>query len=221
MPKRDARVDTYIAKSPEFAQPILNHIRKLVLEACPEAEETLKWSFPNFLYKGMLCSVAAFKNHCSFGFWKRKLIFVNKKVSSGEGMGQFGRITSISDLPPKNVLLGYIKEAVRLNEEGVKVPKARPKRKKPLAIPAPLKSALSKNKKALATFENFSYTHKKEYVDWINEAKREETRDQRLTSAIKWMAEGKSRHNQSAQVHWSFLRLFFISCLHFCWSLQA
>ena len=193
MPKRDDRVDVYIAKSAEFAQPILNHIRKLVLEACPEAEETLKWRFPNFLYKGMLCSMAAFKNHCSFGFWKRSLLF-DKKSSVGQGMGQFGRITSISDLPPKNVLLGYIKEAVRLNEEGVKVPKARPKRKKPLAIPASLKAALRKNKKALATFDNFSYTHKKEYVDWISEAKREETRDQRLATAIKWMAEGKSRH---------------------------
>ena len=193
MPKRDVRVDGYIAKSAEFAQPILNHIRKLVLEAYPEAEETLKWSFPNFLYKGMLCSMAAFKNHCSFGFWKRRLIF-DKKSSAGKGMGQFGRITSISDLPPKNVLLGYIKEAVRLNEEGVKVPKARPKRKKPLAIPDHFMAALKKNKKALATFESFSYTHKKEYVDWIREAKREETRDQRLVSAVKWMAEGKSRH---------------------------
>jgi len=193
MPKRDARVDAYIARSEEFTKPILNHIRKLVHKACPEVEETLKWTFPHFMHKGILCSVAAFKNHCSFGFWKRRLIF-DKKSSAGEGMGQFGRITSISDLPPKNILLGYIKEAIRLNEEGIKVPKARPKRKKPLAIPDSLKAALRKNKKALATFENFSYTHKKEYVDWIREAKREATRDQRLVTAIQWMAEGKSRH---------------------------
>jgi|SRR5882724_7060435 len=193
MPKRDARVDAYIARSEEFTKPILNHIRKLVHKACPEVEETLKWTFPHFMHKGILCSVAAFKNHCSFGFWKRRLIF-DKKSSAGEGMGQFGRITSISDLPAKNILLGYIKEAIRLNEEGIKVPKARPKRKKPLAIPDSLKAALRKNKKALATFENFSYTHKKEYVDWIREAKREATRDQRLVTAIQWMAEGKSRH---------------------------
>ena len=193
MPKRDARVDAYIAKSQEFARPILNHIRKLVLEACPEAEETLKWSFPNFLYKGMLCSMAAFKNHCSFGFWKRRLIF-DKKSSARKGMGQFGRITSISDLPPKKILIGYMKEAVRLNEEGIKVPKAKRRRQKVLAIPDSLKEAMKKNKKASATFEEFSYTHKKEYVDWITEAKREETRDQRLATAIKWLAEGKSRH---------------------------
>ena len=193
MPKRDARVDDYIEKSPEFAQPVLNHIRKLVHEACPEVEETLKWRFPNFLHKGMLCSMAAFKNHCSIGFWKRQLI-LDKKRNPGKGMGQFGHITAISDLPPRKVLLGYIKEAVRLNEQGIKVPKAKPKRKKVLVIPDVLKEALKRNKKALAAFDNFSYTHKKEYVDWIIEAKREETRVLRLATAIKWLAEGKSRH---------------------------
>ena len=99
MPTKDPRIDDYVAKSADFAKPILNHLRKLIHAACPAVEETMKWSFPHFMYKGMLCSMAAFKNHCSFGFWKGALIFggddgYNK--ASEEAMGQFGRITALS-----------------------------------------------------------------------------------------------------------------------------
>jgi uncharacterized protein YdeI (YjbR/CyaY-like superfamily) len=197
MPKKDARVDDYIASAAEFAKPILRHLRKLVHTACPEAEETIKWRFPTFMYKGMLCGMAAFKEHCTFGAWKDALI--TKKLAgeqkSNEAMGQLGRITSLSDLPPDKVLLDYIKEAIRLNEEGIKVP--RPKRssaKKELVIPDYFSAALKKNRKALETFDNFSYSHKKEYVEWVTEAKRDETRAQRLETTVAWLAQGKSRN---------------------------
>ncbi len=198
MGKRDPKIDAYIARSADFAKPILNHIRALVHAACPDVEETMKWSFPHFDYKGMFCSMAAFKQHCSFGFWKGALIF-NQKKGSGlddeEGMGQFGRITRISELPNEKALIGYIRKAVRLNEAGIKLPaRPRAKEKKELVVPAEFMAALKKNKKALAAFENFSYSHKKEYVEWITEAKREETRKQRLVTAIDWMAEGKPRN---------------------------
>ena len=197
MPKKDPRVDAYIANSADFARPILKHLRKLVHAACPEAEETIKWRFPTFMYKGMLCGMAAFKEHCTFGAWKdalitRKLADENK---SNEAMGQLGRITSLSDLPPDRALLDYIKEAIRLNEEGIKVP--RPKRsaaKKELVIPDYFSAALKKNRKALETFDNFSYSHKKEYVEWVTEAKRDETRDQRLQTTVAWLAQGRSRN---------------------------
>lgn len=192
---KDPRIDAYIAKSADFAKPILNHIRKLVHMACPDVEETMKWSFPHFDYKGMLCSMASFKQHCAFGFWKGALILGKDGNKADEAMGHFGRITAISDLPKDEVLLGYLKEAVRLNEAGVKLPpRPKSKEKKPLVVPDYFLAALKQNKKARIAFENFSYSHQKEYVEWVTEAKREETRTQRLETAIAWLAEGKPRH---------------------------
>jgi len=193
MGKRDPRIDDYIAKSPDFAKPILNHLRELIHTACPDVEETLKWRNPSFIYKGLLCGIAAFKQHCVIGFWKDAILF-DRKNPNAKPSGIPDRITNVSELPPDRVLLAYIKEAVRLNEEGIKIPKPKPKSKKGLVVPNDLISALKKNKKALSTFEDFSYSHKKEYVEWITEAKREETRSQRLATAVAWMAEGKARN---------------------------
>jgi hypothetical protein len=194
MPKKDPRIDTYIGNAADFAKPILKHIRKLIHRGCPAVEETMKWSFPHFEYRGILCGMAAFKAHVALNFWKWALLFgEDNSAKSGEAMGQFGRITSLDDLPPDKVMLHHIREAVRLNEEGVK-PSLREKRSKPpLEIPGYLATALRKNKKALAAFESFSVSHKREYVEWITEARREETRQRRLATAIKWMAQGKSR----------------------------
>jgi uncharacterized protein YdeI (YjbR/CyaY-like superfamily) len=194
----DPRIDAYIAASADFAKPILQHIRKLVHKAHPDIEETMKWSFPHFDYKGMLCSMASFKNHCSFGFWKATLLKDEKQllsVAENAGMGSFGKITSLKDLPPDKILLEYIKEAVALNEEGVKTP-ARVKitEKKTYDMPEELTRSLKKNKKAQATFEAFSPSQKKEYIEWIVEAKTEATREKRLTTAIEWMEEGRVRH---------------------------
>lgn len=195
MGKKDPRIDAYIAKSADFAKPILRHIRELVHKGCPEVEETMKWSFPNFMYKGILCSMAAFKAHCSFGFWKGELILGKAAGNYGEGMGQFGRLTALSHLPADRVLLGYIKEGARLNEAGIKRPLTpRPKVRKELLIPDLFATALKKNNRALAAFETFSYSHKREYVEWVAEAKREETRQKRIATAIQWMAEGKPRN---------------------------
>jgi len=196
MSTKDPRIDAYIAKSADFAKPILKHIRKLVHAACPQVEEKMKWSFPHFDYKGMLCSMAAFKEHCSFGFWKGELILgQGPGGADGEGMGHFGRLTAMSDLPDEKVLLAYIKKAVELDEAGIKKPAPpRSKVKKELVVPADLTVALKKNKQALATFEGFSYSHKKEYVEWITEAKQEETRARRMKTTLEWLAQGKPRH---------------------------
>jgi uncharacterized protein YdeI (YjbR/CyaY-like superfamily) len=194
---RDPRVDRYIGKSVDFAKPILNHIRQVVHSACPDVDETLNWGFPHFMYKGILCSMASFKHHCAFGFWKGSLLFdsspgVNRRKDTA--LGQLGRITTIEDLPDKKVLTRCIIEAVRLNETGTKLP-AKPKpAKKELVVPDDLMAGLKKNRKALATFESFSDSHRKQYVEWITEAKTEATRMKRLTTAIEWMAEGKSRN---------------------------
>jgi len=194
MGSRDPRVDAYIARSAEFARPILTHLRAVVHAACPEVEETLKWSAPSFMYKGMLCGMAAFKEHCIFGFWKGSLIKVVGGRDSDEAMGNYGRIGSVADLPSKKALTGFIKEAMRLNDEGIKVVRTKPGSRKPLPVPPDLAAALRKNPKARATFEGFSPSHRREYVEWITEAKGEETRRRRLETAVGWMAEGKARN---------------------------
>jgi uncharacterized protein YdeI (YjbR/CyaY-like superfamily) len=158
----------------------------------------MKWSFPHFHYKGILCSMASFKQHCSFNFWKGSVMKDSKQLLTTIGatdMRRFDKITSLKDLPSDKTIMAYIKEAVRLNEEGVKLP---PKQKKntkaDIPVPEELNSALKKNKKALATFEQFSPSHKREYLEWITEAKTEVTRKKRIETAIEWMTAGKSKH---------------------------
>ncbi|MBC8145102.1 MAG: YdeI/OmpD-associated family protein [bacterium] len=197
MAKKDPRIDKYIDKSAEFAQPILNHIRDIVHAACPDVEETMKWSFPHFDYKGeMMCSMASFKGHCAFGFWKGTLILGDDK--DGSAMGQFGRITSVKELPAKREMTSYIKKAMKLNDEGVKDP-TRAKATTTttttaIKTPAALATALKKNKKAQKEFDAFTPGKRKEYNEWIADAKSDATRDRRIEQAIEWIAEGKSRN---------------------------
>ncbi len=195
MGTRDPRIDAYIARSADFAKPILKHIREVVHAACPEVEETLKWGMPAFMYKGILCGMAAFKQHATFGFWKGSLIVDDRGKSAEAGMGQFGRLTSVSQLPSKKILSGYVTQAMKLNDAGVKSPtRSKPRVKKALIVPKDLAAAMRKNRKALAAFESLSPSHKREYIEWITEAKRDETRKRRLDTAIAWMSEGKSRN---------------------------
>lgn len=198
MATKDAKVDLYISKSADFAKPVLIHFRKLVHNACPEVEEKIKWSFPHFDYKGMMCSMAAFKQHCAFGFWKASLmkdkaLLANAKSESA--MGHYGKITLLKDLPSDKKIIAHIKEAMMLNEKGIKLPPRKvTTAKKEIVVPDYFLKQLKKNKKAFTTFENFSLSHKREYVEWITEAKTDETKSRRMETAIEWMAEGKSRN---------------------------
>ena len=197
MPRINPGVDAYISKAAPFAQPVLNHLRRLVHKTCPEVEENIKWGMPSFEYKGMLCGFASFKQHCTFGFWKASLMkdkVLMENARSESAMGHLGRITSLKDLPSDKKITAWIKEAMKLNEEGKKVVKAKPVVKKDLVIPAYIPREIKKNKKAWGTFEKFSPSAKKEYVEWITEAKSEKTRNKRLLQAIEWMAEGKPRN---------------------------
>jgi hypothetical protein len=193
MGNKDPRVDAYIRNAVPFAQPVLSTIRETVHAACPGVEEAMKWRFPHFLYKGMLCSMASFKGHAAFGFWKGSLVTGGPR--GVDAMGHFGRLTKVSDLPSKKVLAGYIEKAATLNEQGVKEPRAK-RRPAPQAmtIPGDLAAAFKKSKKAQTGFDALSPSHKREYLEWITEAKGAETRARRLAQAIEWMAEGKSRN---------------------------
>ena len=201
MGKRDPRIDAYIEKIADFAKPIMTHLRELVHTTCPDVEETWKWSFPHFMYKSaILCSMAAFKEHCVFGFWKASLLEDKDMIltiKDRESMGHLGKIESIKDLPKDAVLKKYIKAAMKLNEEGVKLPartKATEEQKNELAIPDYFTKELKKNKKAEKIFNDFRYSHKKEYVEWFEEAKTEATRNKRIAQAMEWIEEGKSRN---------------------------
>ncbi len=196
----DPRIDEYISKAEDFAKPILNHLRAVIHTACPGVKETMKWSFPHFEYAGgILCSMAAFKQHCAFGFWlgskmkdPEKLL---AKVGERSAMGHFGKIKNLGDLPSDEVLIKYIKEAMALNAEGVKISKkVKDAIQKEMEVPSYFLDALKQNSAALSAFEKFSPSHKKEYVEWINEAKTEVTRDKRIATALEWIGEGKSRH---------------------------
>jgi uncharacterized protein YdeI (YjbR/CyaY-like superfamily) len=197
------KVDAYLAKVQPFAQPILEHLRELVHKACPEVEETIKWSRPFFEYRGaILGNMSAFKEHCSFGFWGEEIAAVLRGAQALRpgAMGSLGRITSLKDLPSDKLMLGWIRQAAAFVDSGqytspiaarnkvVKSPKAAPE------MPAEWASALLKNKKAAAVFAAFSPSCKREYIDWIADAKRVETRDKRIATALEWIAEGKQRN---------------------------
>jgi len=168
---KDPRVDAYIKKAADWQQPILTHIRAVVHDACPDVQETMKWSSPSFQYKGMMCGMEAFKERVRFGFWKGMLIF-DGYDNVGDAFKHFGDLTKVSDLPSKKELIALIHKAMALNDQGVKVPaKPRAAKAKLLRVPAALAAALKKNKKAQQAFDAFSASHKNEYVEWITEAK--------------------------------------------------
>lgn len=196
--KTDPRVDAYIARSGAFAQPILRHLRKLVHAGCPTVEESIKWSHISFGYRGQILSgVAAFKAHTSFGFWHQAMekILARDGYKTGDAMGLMGRVTSLADLPDDETMLRYIKTAVSLHDSGTRArprPAARPKTR--LRTPADLTSGLKKNKKAAATWETFSYGKRKDYLEWLSEAKRDDTRAKRVATTLQWLAAGKPRN---------------------------
>jgi uncharacterized protein YdeI (YjbR/CyaY-like superfamily) len=198
MPGVDPRIDAYIERATAFAKPILIKLRKLIFQACPDAEEMIKWSFPNYEVHGsMLCSMAAFKEHCAFGFWKASLLKDPDGIlhlAERNSMGHLERLSSIKDLPSDKILITYLKEAALLNKNNIKIARKKSAPGKELAIPKALAAALKKNKKAMVTFEAFPPSQRREYIEWISEAKTDVTLDKRLTTTIEWLEQGKTRH---------------------------
>lgn len=197
----DKRIDNYIAKSADFAKPILNHLRKLIHTACPDVEEAIKWGFPHYDYNGIMCSTAAFKSHCAFNFWKASLmkdakLFTENNKSS---MGHYGKISSLKDLPSDKIIIARIKEAMQLNDDGIKLPERNKAENKDVVVPDLFEKELKKNKQAATVFNNFSSSQKREYTDWISDAKTEETRNKRIATAVEWISEGKIRN-------WKYLK---------------
>jgi uncharacterized protein YdeI (YjbR/CyaY-like superfamily) len=198
MPGHDLRVEAYIENASDFARPILQHFRELVHEAAPQIEETIKWGVPHFEHKGIVCNMAAFKQHCAIGFWKGDLIVPEERSAAGEAWGQLGRITSLDDLPPDEILISYVREGVRLNVESISVPRKKTSLED-VAVPPALAAALDADPRARSAFDALSPSHQREYAEWIAEAKREQTRERRIATALEWIAEGKPRN-------WKYLK---------------
>jgi uncharacterized protein YdeI (YjbR/CyaY-like superfamily) len=199
MPNKSKGVDAYITRAPEYSRPILTKIRELFHKACPDIEEELKWNVPSFEYKGIVGGMAAFKKYVGFGFWKQSLMKDPQKIFTKEtGLGS-GRITALADLPPDKVLIAYIKEAVALNENDVKIARPKPRAATKLPVPSDLAKALKHNAEAGATFSGFSPSQQNEYVEWITQAKQDATRTKRLETAMEWLAQGKVRN-------WKYVR---------------
>ena len=191
---RDERVDAYIERQAEFAKPILTKLRAMVHAACPDCDETLKWSMPSFIYKGsILAGMAAFKAHATFGFWQAKLV-VGQTGREREAMGSFGRLTRVEDLPDDATMAALIRKAMTLVDRGEKAPRPVKQPKPTLETPPDLLEALAANEAARATFDDFPPSARRDYLDWLADAKRPETRAKRLAQAVEWMAEGKRRH---------------------------
>lgn len=193
---KDPRIDAYIAKSAAFAQPILEHIRACVHAACPEVEEGIKWGMPHFGYKGaMMCGMAAFKQHCALNFWLHKELFGEGDAAEG-ALGQFGKLASTSDLPPKKEFIALIKRAAKLVDDGVKQKRPKTATKPAPSLPEELGAAFAQRKHAAArkAYDGFSPSAQREYVDWINDAKTTATRDKRVATTLEWLAEGKQRN---------------------------
>ncbi len=193
MVTRDKRVDAYIEKSPVFARPILTELRARVHAACPDVVETVKWRMPSFEYKGLLCGMAAFKKHAVFGFWKHNLVVADDSKAN-MAMGSFGKLVELDQLPKKAEFARLVKKAVKLNEDGVKAVRNKTAKKKPISMHPAFKTALAGNAKARAQFEEFAPSKQREYMEWISDAKADETRERRLKDAVTWIAQGKPRN---------------------------
>ena len=199
MGQRDPRVDAYIAKSADFARPILDHVREIIHEAIPDIQEDIKWGAPFFNHQGVICGIAAFKQHCAFGFWgpEMKKVLATDGLVSSKAMGSLGRITGLRDLPADKLLFRYMCQAAEFVESGQRKKSIdrKPKAAKPhVRVPVELSAALKKNKLAAKAFESFSPSCRREYVEWISAAKRPETKERRVAQAVKWIAQGKSRN---------------------------
>ena len=180
-------------EGPAFAKPILVEIRERVHAACPDVEETIKWRQPSFEYKGLMCGMAAFKEHCVFGYWKAPLV-LGAAAEGANAMGYRDKITSVADLPSKSAFRAHVRKAMELNEAGITVERPVKERKPEIVVAADLAAAVKKNQKAQATFDQFSPSHRREYIEWVTEAKTDATREKRLQQAVEWLAEGKPRN---------------------------
>lgn len=193
MPTTDPRVDAYVASAPDFARQLLAELRVRVHRAVPTVQETIKWRAPSFENHGLLGGMAAFKAHCTFAFWKERLL-LQEDAAIADVVRQCGRLTGPADLPSVAAFAAALRRACELNEAGVKSPRGKTIPRSALVVPPAFAKALARAKKARQQFEAFAPSHQREYLEWIQDCKRPETQLRRIEQAIEWLAEGRTRN---------------------------
>lgn len=190
MSTTDPRIDAYIARAAPFAQAILTHLRALVHRALPEAEEGIKWGMPTFMIGGKnVAGMAAFKAHCAF------VLHGEGRVGERDGMGGYGKIAALSDLPEDERLEAALKDVAQRVAAGGGNPPARTRKAKPaIPVPSDFAAALDAAPKARATLDGFAPGQRREYLEWITGAKQAATRERRIAQAVEWLTEGKKRN---------------------------
>lgn len=203
MHRANPKIDEYIGSAPAFAQPVAAHLRFLLHTACPRVVETIKWGIPHFDCHGeMMCVFAAATRHCSFTFLKQE-IMSDPRLRANPGLPAqkrfLGKLTSLSDLPQDPELVAFIKEAMVLNEQGVKLPERESKGSKEVAVPEEFARRLNADSAARDVFEAKPQSFRKEYLLWIADAKTDTTRQKRIDTSLEWIAAGKGRFWQYAK----------------------
>jgi uncharacterized protein YdeI (YjbR/CyaY-like superfamily) len=190
---RDPRVDAYIARAQPFARPILEHVRERLHAVLPKAEETLKWSMPAYTLDGKIVLIAAaFKAHTALNFWRGQEL--RGSAAGADAMGQFGKIASLADLPPDKELDALIRKAAELTASAPAPRKAKHAPKPPPDLHPEFAAALKVAPKAMATLDSFPPSARRDYLEWVAEAKQDATRQKRIATSIEWLSEGKRRH---------------------------
>ena len=190
---RDPRIDAYLARVQPFARPILEHVRERVHTVVPDVEETLKWSMPAYTRNGaILLITAAFKSHVALNFWRGQEM--RGDAAKDDAMGQFGKITSLGDLPANAELDALMAEATRLATAPKAPRKVKHEPKPPAEVHPEFAAALAANPKAKTALDGFAPSARRDYLDWIADAKQDATRAKRIATAVEWLAEGKKRH---------------------------
>jgi uncharacterized protein YdeI (YjbR/CyaY-like superfamily) len=190
---RDARIDAYMEKAQPFARPILAKVRERAHAAVPGIEESIKWGMPAYLTGGKLVLItAAFKVHAALNFWR------GQELESTHGavgaMGQFGRIRSLEELPDDAELDRLIREAAELAATAPAPRKTKHEPKPAPELHPEFAAALARVPKAKAALDGFPPSARRDYLEWIGEAKQESTRAKRIASAVEWLNEGKKRN---------------------------
>jgi uncharacterized protein YdeI (YjbR/CyaY-like superfamily) len=190
---REPKIDAYIAKAQPFARPILEKVRERVHAVVPDVEEAMKWSMPAYIVGGkILLITAAFKAHAALNFWRGQEL--RGDTANAEAMGQFGKLTSVADLPPDGELHRLIKEAAKVAKNAPAPRKTKHAPKPPPQMHPDFAAALSKAPKAKAALDGFPPSAQRDYLEWISEAKQDATRHKRIATAVEWLSEGKRRN---------------------------
>lgn len=194
---KNSDIDNYIAGKAPFAQEILTHLRQIIHNAAPDITETIKWRQPCFEHNGLVCSVAAFKKHVTFSFFKGKLLNDSNNIFPTSDNNELTslKFSVLADIPQDDILTAFIQQAIALNaDSNCKRKSTQRKDKDTLVMPNDLAAALASTPAAQSTFNNFSYSKQKDYIEWLTSAKRETTRVTRLATTVQWLSEGKARN---------------------------